>query len=417
MYSDGRLRIGDEIVNVNGQHLRGIQSHAAVQQMLQTFADNAVDLVIAHDELTTFPTLPASSPLTTGSSFSHGSSGPPSRQRLSFSNAALQHDDHDDGNDDDADEVDAHYAHIITKPMATQLNNGTPDNMSSAESRRSSLNRALALSPLFNSSEYIPVYANRVMITNTISDDEKWQMLSRKRIDGLPNVNTSTTERPTKLVESVYEPCRPHQNGQPLSISRSTIHLDAIGKEHHQANGAVENDDGDRDADDDAEEEDDDEEDDDDDGDDDEDDAFANSNTLYPTYRKIKVANKELPAAFPLQKSQTESCLPLATALSTNTIVDMSLHQQTTQITVAAAASAAGTSVLYVQSIPVEEIISSSSIASADSSANASNAAMHSILSSVCDKTISIHIGGGGEEVDTFVEGKQKKKARKQTQT
>uniref|UniRef100_A0A182T3C7 PDZ domain-containing protein n=1 Tax=Anopheles maculatus TaxID=74869 RepID=A0A182T3C7_9DIPT len=53
-YKDGRLRIGDEIVNVNGHHLRGLQSPSTVHRILSTFVNNVVDLVIAHDELTTF---------------------------------------------------------------------------------------------------------------------------------------------------------------------------------------------------------------------------------------------------------------------------------------------------------------------------------------------------------------------------
>ncbi|XP_046811637.1 putative mediator of RNA polymerase II transcription subunit 24 isoform X2 [Lucilia cuprina] len=50
---DGRLRLGDEIVNVNGNHLRGIQSFQEVQRLLSSFVDNCIDLVIAHDEVHT----------------------------------------------------------------------------------------------------------------------------------------------------------------------------------------------------------------------------------------------------------------------------------------------------------------------------------------------------------------------------
>uniref|UniRef100_A0A1A9WIU8 PDZ domain-containing protein n=1 Tax=Glossina brevipalpis TaxID=37001 RepID=A0A1A9WIU8_9MUSC len=50
---DGRLRLGDEIVNVNGNHLRGIQSFQEIQRLLNTFVDNCMILVIAHDEVTT----------------------------------------------------------------------------------------------------------------------------------------------------------------------------------------------------------------------------------------------------------------------------------------------------------------------------------------------------------------------------
>ncbi|XP_055917205.1 uncharacterized protein LOC129949647 isoform X2 [Eupeodes corollae] len=51
-HKDGRLRLGDEIVNVNGNHLRGIQSFDQVQGLLSTFVDNCIDLIIAHDEVT-----------------------------------------------------------------------------------------------------------------------------------------------------------------------------------------------------------------------------------------------------------------------------------------------------------------------------------------------------------------------------
>ncbi|XP_064542884.1 uncharacterized protein a isoform X2 [Drosophila montana] len=50
---DGRLRLGDEIVNVNGKHLRGIQSFGEVQRLLSCFVENCIDLVIAHDEIAT----------------------------------------------------------------------------------------------------------------------------------------------------------------------------------------------------------------------------------------------------------------------------------------------------------------------------------------------------------------------------
>lgn len=376
-FSDGRLRIGDEIVNVNGQHLRGIQSHAAVQQLLQTFADNAVDLVIAHDELTTFLPLSASS-----TSLASVGGSCSARQRLSFSSCSSSTTD------------EPVSAGVTFAPTKLELD---------SVSRRSSLNRALALTPLFNSSEYIPVYANRVMITNTISDDEKWQMLSRKRSDQLTgncasaaaaysNPSTGPVKEPATaaVVESVYAPCRPHKKSQPLSISRSTIHLDSFGKD-----ALLDTDDTDDCGDDDDDEdcnrgggEDNDE---DDDG---EDDAFANSNTLYPTYRKIKVDKDRKrcdtllapePLKFPLQKSQTESCLPLATALSTVCYGSGSNS------------GSGGTSVLYVQSLAPEP-----NDVDVDTSPNAGNVVV-APTDIKCEQTISIQIGG--DEGDSFVEG------------
>ncbi|KAH8395372.1 hypothetical protein KR222_003024, partial [Zaprionus bogoriensis] len=50
---DGRLRLGDEIVHVNNKHLRGIQSYSEVQRILNTFVDNFINLVVAHDEIAT----------------------------------------------------------------------------------------------------------------------------------------------------------------------------------------------------------------------------------------------------------------------------------------------------------------------------------------------------------------------------
>lgn len=57
--ADGRICIGDEIVNVNCIDLRGMKSYEKhetyqnVQEMLSTFVDDSVELVITHDEPTT----------------------------------------------------------------------------------------------------------------------------------------------------------------------------------------------------------------------------------------------------------------------------------------------------------------------------------------------------------------------------
>lgn len=49
-FDDGRLRIGDEIINVNGQDLRNMQSCKSVEQLIETFIDNCVELVIVNDD-------------------------------------------------------------------------------------------------------------------------------------------------------------------------------------------------------------------------------------------------------------------------------------------------------------------------------------------------------------------------------
>lgn len=57
--ADGRICIGDEIINVNGIVLRGMKSYEKhgiykrIQEMLTTFVNNSVELVISHDEPTT----------------------------------------------------------------------------------------------------------------------------------------------------------------------------------------------------------------------------------------------------------------------------------------------------------------------------------------------------------------------------
>uniref|UniRef100_A0A182T4M9 PDZ domain-containing protein n=1 Tax=Anopheles maculatus TaxID=74869 RepID=A0A182T4M9_9DIPT len=41
------------------------------------------------------------------------------------------------------------------------------------------------LTPIYAPSDYVPVYANRISISNTICDDEKWQMISKQRCEAL----------------------------------------------------------------------------------------------------------------------------------------------------------------------------------------------------------------------------------------
>lgn len=50
---DGRICIGDEIISVNCIDLRGMKSNEKVQELLSSFVDDSVDLVISHDEPTT----------------------------------------------------------------------------------------------------------------------------------------------------------------------------------------------------------------------------------------------------------------------------------------------------------------------------------------------------------------------------
>lgn len=52
-HADGRVCIGDEIINVNCTNLRELQSYEQIRELLSTFVDDSVELVITHDEPTT----------------------------------------------------------------------------------------------------------------------------------------------------------------------------------------------------------------------------------------------------------------------------------------------------------------------------------------------------------------------------
>ncbi|XP_036334626.1 serine-rich adhesin for platelets [Rhagoletis pomonella] len=263
---DGRLRLGDEIVNVNGKHLRGMQSFAEVQRLLSTFANNCIDLVIAHDEVATvtdFYTkikIDGSSAqaynslqsLHAGSSEPAPASAPPSanpqseymaraRKRLSYTQRtqstdsinsydlhslqlALENEQtrqretrrpSSDVVDSAASELDVdddarslasvatmHSLSSMPTPMPLMQHRrcSTPRHSMDVaacsgefvaehtrrRARSSSGQRNLELTPLCTANtEYTPVYANRAssisLATHTISDDEKWQLLTRKR--------------------------------------------------------------------------------------------------------------------------------------------------------------------------------------------------------------------------------------------
>ncbi|XP_037819043.1 LOW QUALITY PROTEIN: putative uncharacterized protein DDB_G0277255 [Lucilia sericata] len=248
---DGRLRLGDEIVNVNGNHLRGIQSFQEVQRLLSSFVDNCIDLVIAHDEVHTITdfytkikidgssaygqkTEMESNPTQTdmySSMQSLTSDTPPpppqsrndylarARKRLSYTQRtqstdsinsydlhslqlALEHE-----RDDDAESIAStstiNSAVDVTSPPSGPMppsmplmqhrRCSTPRHSMDASAlehlrrraRSSSGQRNLELTPMLYTNEYTPVYNNRSssvsLATHTISDDEKWQLLNRKR--------------------------------------------------------------------------------------------------------------------------------------------------------------------------------------------------------------------------------------------
>lgn len=181
-YDDGRLRIGDEIVNVNGQDLRAMQSYDEVQRLIESFIDDTVELVIAHDELTTVYNDLAPTPLV---------------------DAGKQH--RSDCNEISAigtvpDVTGSIYESIDSVPSMEMSKNTSDPPYSDFGMQPDSVlvapkSRINELLPLQNYMDYVPVYGNRTTITNTISDDEKWQILSRKRSEFLSKFGYSHLNR------------------------------------------------------------------------------------------------------------------------------------------------------------------------------------------------------------------------------
>lgn len=255
---DGRLRLGDEIVNVNGNHLRGIQSFQEVQRLLSCFIDNCIDLVIAHDEVTTITDFytkikidgstnhyqqnaernevssqdqqqQQSDLYSSMQSLAADTPQPPqtrndylarARKRLSYTQRtqstdsinsydlhslqlALEHDREDDTEsvaststiNSRVDMPSGVASMPPSMPLMQHRRCSTPRHSMDAaaiehlrrRARSSSGQRNLELSPmLYNQTpEYTPVYNNRSasvsLATHTISDDEKWKLLNRKR--------------------------------------------------------------------------------------------------------------------------------------------------------------------------------------------------------------------------------------------
>jgi len=75
--------------------------------------------------------------------------------------------------------------------MLADISSQKPKNIEQNDTKESSVRTRTKLLPLSSTilnppTEYIPVYANnRVTMSNTISDDEKWQMLSKTRSEAL----------------------------------------------------------------------------------------------------------------------------------------------------------------------------------------------------------------------------------------
>lgn len=233
---------------MNGHHLRGIQSHEAVQRMVMTFVDNAVDLVIAHDELTTFQlsehaakikvdcqrrSLISNTNTTVGINDSFPLNDPKFQQNIALRKRLSY---------TVADENVEPIRHCDAIGRTTGNNNGHT--------------KTLALTPLYNSSEYTPVYANRVTIINTSGEDEKWQQLSRKRAELLSksnryaavDVNVGNANdaglHQRNANEAVYALCRPHSCHQivsPVSLRVDSEELQLLPSEYQKNYNKKEN--------------------------------------------------------------------------------------------------------------------------------------------------------------------------------
>ncbi|ALC42432.1 a [Drosophila busckii] len=223
---DGRLRLGDEIVNVNGKHLRGIQSFAEVQRLLSSFVENCIDLVIAHDEIATvtdFYTKIRIDGVSTQRQLQRLSYAQRTDSLSSLQSLQLQTEREQEQLEAGEDQCDARsLASVSTLPTPMPLmqhrRSSTPRHsldVSAPEhellrrrARSSSGQRSLALTPtpLFNptpppnnkndnNESYTPVYANRaasICAASSLADDEKWQLLARKRCSEGAALSTSS---------------------------------------------------------------------------------------------------------------------------------------------------------------------------------------------------------------------------------
>lgn len=134
---DGRLRIGDEIVNVNGQDLRDIQSFDSILEMIETFINNCVELVIAYDE-------ELSTKVSTSNSFN-------SNNNISCNNHSTVTVDTDHG-----DKMANDIKYLLRQRKQCDFN-------------RSRNNR---FQPFLYCSNYVPVYKNHRITTDTLNNND-----------------------------------------------------------------------------------------------------------------------------------------------------------------------------------------------------------------------------------------------------
>uniref|UniRef100_A0A182W9I3 PDZ domain-containing protein n=1 Tax=Anopheles minimus TaxID=112268 RepID=A0A182W9I3_9DIPT len=190
-YKDGRLRIGDEIVNVNGHHLRGLQSPSTVQRILSTFVNNVVDLVIAHDELTTFN---------------------------SDANRKIKIDSRPNGSTATTGAISITTSSDGSSASSSSSSSPTRASSKSSVTAVGGQPKPFPLTPIYAPSDYVPVYANRISISNTICDDEKWQMISKQRCEALAKNGYSQILGSKRLIKDSDEEMVSNAPGQPKQL-------------------------------------------------------------------------------------------------------------------------------------------------------------------------------------------------------
>lgn len=187
--SDGKIRIGDEIVNVNRMNLRGMQSYEKVQEILKGFIDNSVELVISHDDL---PAKPFQNVNTTETAVKLN--GTISIESILEDADCMQAQQTANSNsitslNGDAETGMASLPNERNTDTLENRNNKSatdaPNTNVQPKTNILSGNKIIDMLPLQHCTEYIPVYGDRSKTASIIGDDEKWQILSKHRSDFL----------------------------------------------------------------------------------------------------------------------------------------------------------------------------------------------------------------------------------------
>lgn len=179
-FRDGRLRIGDEIVNANGRYLRGLQSFERVQKLLYNFIDNFIDLVIAHDEIASVSDFCTKIKIDCGEKDTiHNVQQCYDVTKKGLSNSQRSH---------SSDSLNSLYFDGTQTTKPNEDINNIPLNLCSTSKS--------VMTPMITN-EYKPVYANNhLTITVPKSNDEKWQIL-KKEVLALNTGNRSSLRNST----------------------------------------------------------------------------------------------------------------------------------------------------------------------------------------------------------------------------